>query len=565
MIMLYILLVLPTVFSEACPPWTIYNSSSGQCQCGRNLKGMVHCDTESLKVTLFYCYCMTYDGQTNETTVGHCLAGCIYGDSPPEKVLNRQIQARDLSELNKEMCGDFNKAGQLCGQCKEGYGNPVYSISFECVKCRKSDFRYNLLKYIAVAFIPLTFFYLAAVFLKLNVTTGSMVAYILINQVFSMPNSIRMLTLRHDKPIPGSYLILTVSSIWNLDFFRSLYSPFCIHPEMSTLQVLALDYVVGVYPLVLIFLTYIAVKLYDRYVPTFATWKQAHKCTRQKWNPCDKLIQTFSTFLVLSYVKILNVSFDLLIPVNVQRLEGKPLKQLYLYNDGNIQYFEKNHLPYGILAIIMLTVFNILPIMILLIYPCRCFHKCLNFFNLHSKALHTFVDTFQGCYQHQPKDYRYFAAVYLFTRFFQLLTFAVLRDVSYYSVTGFYFIMLMAAVVITKPYKQPVHNTTNVIFLAMGAVGYFVNGTIIYTQTNEPQLFQTSIHIIVIVVICIIFLYASILCIKTTMPLTISQKLADLYRHMSCKLKRNTTEEEEIHYSPNFGHETECSPLLRVQ
>ena len=51
--------------------------------------------------------------------------------------------------------------------------------------------------------------------------------------------------------------------MWNLDFFRALYTPFCLHPETTTLQILALDYVVAVYPLVLLVVVYLFVKLHD--------------------------------------------------------------------------------------------------------------------------------------------------------------------------------------------------------------------------------------------------------------------------------------------------------------
>ena len=59
------------------------------------------------------------------------------------------------------------------------------------------------------------------------------------------------------------FLILfeSLNGFWNLDFFRTLYPRFCLHPNMSTLQVLALDYIIAAYPLLLI--TYTLVKLHN--------------------------------------------------------------------------------------------------------------------------------------------------------------------------------------------------------------------------------------------------------------------------------------------------------------
>ena len=100
---------------------------------------------------------------------------------------------------------------------------------------------------------------------------------------------------------------------------------------MTTLHVLALDYLVGVYPLALIAVTYIAVSL--------------------------------------------------------QTPQGEYLNQSYLYNAGETPYFGREHLPYGVLAVVMLTVFNILPVILLFLYLCSCCHKCLNCCYLSRPAL----------------------------------------------------------------------------------------------------------------------------------------------------------------------------------
>ncbi len=76
--------------------------------------------------------------------------------------------------------------------------------------------------------------------------------------------------------ITGSdnYLILfgvTIVGIWNLDFFRYLYPPFCISPHYSTLSVISFEYIIAFYPLVLVFLTYISIELYDKDYSSFGS------------------------------------------------------------------------------------------------------------------------------------------------------------------------------------------------------------------------------------------------------------------------------------------------------
>ena len=92
---------------------------------------------------------------------------------------HHKIHTNDTEMLNYELCDEYNREGQLCGECKEGFGPPVYSYTFSCVKCQESDFKLNLLKYIAAAFIPLTVFFFLVIIFKVRATSGPMVVYVL--------------------------------------------------------------------------------------------------------------------------------------------------------------------------------------------------------------------------------------------------------------------------------------------------------------------------------------------------------------------------------------------------
>ena len=95
---------------------------------------------------------------------------------------HHKIHTNNTEMLNYELCDKYNREGQLCGKCKEGFGPPVYSYTFSCVKCREADFKLNLLKYIAAAFVPLTVFFFLIVVFKVPVTSGPMVVYVLHDQ-----------------------------------------------------------------------------------------------------------------------------------------------------------------------------------------------------------------------------------------------------------------------------------------------------------------------------------------------------------------------------------------------
>ena len=98
-------------------------------------------------------------------------------------------------------------------------------------------------------------------------------------------------------------------------------------------------------------------------------------CLRREWDIRNSLIAAFATFILLSYMKILNTSIDLLAPVT---LYSNVVSQLYLNIDGTIEYsVGEEHRPYAILAIVMITLFNSYPIAFLLLYPFACFQKLL--------------------------------------------------------------------------------------------------------------------------------------------------------------------------------------------
>ena len=68
---------------------------------------------------------------------------------------------------------------------------------------------------------------------------------------------------------------------------------------------------------------------------------------RKRWDPKGSVINTFATFLLLSYSKLLTVSYTLLgLPNN----KGERVGPAALYLDASIEYFSKHHHPFAVLA-----------------------------------------------------------------------------------------------------------------------------------------------------------------------------------------------------------------------
>ena len=448
-------------------PWTVQyeeNATSG-CECGDTVQGVVKCDPVTFNLDVLYCYCLTFSDILNTTVVGYCLNAC-HGTKT-----FTTIHAQNTSDLNKIMCGNLERTGQMCGSCKEGYATAVYSYSMACVEC--SDYKHNWLKYIVVAFMPLTLFYIMIVAFRINVFSGSINATILVCQLLTVSAISRYYkqTLS-DLPTATVWLmqmLMSAYSVWNLDFFRTVYTPFCLNPKMTTLQVLAMDYIIALYPLLLIMLTYLCVKLHDRYRIVIWLWSPFQKCLsyfHKEWNVRRSLVDVFATFFLLSYVKILDISFNILSPTSLWNVNGKQVKDLFLYFDGTVKYFQGGHIPFAVLAIGMLCSFNIIPLVLLAVYPSRCFQKCLNYCHCQCQVLKVFMDTFQGGYKTNPYDCRYFAAFYLLLRFLNLTTMEWTKTALYFPLSGLLFGLAALTVALIRPWNVWWHNVIDSIVLS---------------------------------------------------------------------------------------------------
>ena len=130
---------------------------------------------------------------------------------------------------NNSMCDDLNRHKILCSNCKEGYGVAIYSGSWYCSPCTLGGYAWLL--YIALETVPVTVFFLAVVFFNVRATSPPMTGFILFNQILVtfLRNQIILVPLLKTFP-NGKYILsigLTLSGIWNLDFFRDIIPHFC--------------------------------------------------------------------------------------------------------------------------------------------------------------------------------------------------------------------------------------------------------------------------------------------------------------------------------------------------
>ena len=532
---------------ESCSqPWFYpkkTTNGSAICECGSALGWIVKCPNET-QLQVLDCYCMTYNEDSAAYVVGFCYYACF--PFSPYYTIPSQVNA---TELNTFECGDYHRDGQLCGKCKHGFAPSVYSYSLACTEC--SNYTMNWIKYIAVAFLPLTIFLVVIVVCRLSVTSGLFNGFVLVTQLYSLPPQLRFLAssshASHPQVVAGK-IASSFYGWWNLDFFRMIYPPFCLHPKMTTTQALALDYILAIYPLVLLGVVYVFVELYGHGCRLIlCLWKPFH-CVfsrfRRQWDIRTSLVDAFATLLILSYIKLLSVSNDLLIPNTVYDIHGKPLPKSYLYYDGSTEYFGREHLPFGITALLVLLMFIILPFLLLCLYPCHCFQRGLNKLGLRCGALHIFMDSFQGCYKNGTsgtRDCRYFAGLYLFIRITIMGVYSLTRSILYFPLTT----VVLAAFAITfaafQPYRSAVHNVTDSFLILSMIICYssIMASTLDIVFLKSSSFLDISFVVIYLAALVPLFYIVALIVYWLVVRKKLPQKL---YRKL---VHRNTAEEQQ--------------------
>ena len=478
---------------QSCPTWYREKKQNGvtRCVCSP-IKDAVVCNDADQEALLTASLCMSYNDTINETVAGKCP----FNYHHPNVQMFYITLPNDTSELNSFMCSGLNRTGLLCSQCQQGLGPAVLSYRSQCVKC--IDKRYGWLVYITATLFPTTILCLLVMIFQFHVTSAEMNGFVFLCQFIACVS-----TLSHpymygsgSTAIQAYILaILTFVGIWNVDFFQYLIPPICISSDMSTLHTLALEYVVAIYPLLLIVVIYFCIELYDRgFRVVVCVWRPFHMCFacfRRRWNPKGSVINTFAAFLLLSYSKLLTVSYSLLDANYLFNNRGERVGPVVLYYNASIEYFSREHLPFALLAICVLLVFVIFPLLLLLLYPMRSFQRCLGYCTrIRWQFLHTFADVFQGCYKNGTngtRDCRYFAGLYLLFRIVLFLAF-ILPNAFMWTILIPFPVVVSLLFAHFRPYKNDYFNIIDSLAFAILALSTFLIMYDIHTKYIPIQM-----------------------------------------------------------------------------
>ena len=464
----YCTLVLCTVMmgsvssNNDCPLWHSFSGTSGKCKCCliQAFIGLKECAISVVNVV--HGHCMTWNNITNNVEVGRCLF--IHKDDLCKNYFSYGIPT-NLSgpELNHFTCNSYNRQGAQCRQCIDGYGPAAFSDGVTCADCSKRKHLWIL--NLSFQLTMVTLMYLAVVLFEIKGTSSPLNIVITYCQLGA--NAIMVGTGIHPKLVcftdqKFTVLILTLLSIWNLDFFHLVIPPLCVSTSLKFVHILLLDYIIAFYPLVLSVFIYVGIELHDR-----NCWIIVYLCTPLKmilhrsWKPKETILNTCATFLLLSYSKVLFVSINLLlgVPSYNCKAEAVPYSTVLLY-DPTIRFFHSEHIPYAVLGLMVVVIFILLPPLLLLLYPTRLFRKCLSCCGFRRwDILHFIMDIFQGWYKDgtdSVMDYRSFSSLYMLLRVMFAFTFIAIlmnRLNTPWLLLGLFHVFLGTLFLTVKPYK----------------------------------------------------------------------------------------------------------------
>ena len=458
----------------SCPPWFYYNSTTKTCECFHHPAVVVDVVCTETEALLNFGSCMTYDDQEYTTSLGQCNSFLVNSRKVSDG--NYIHLPKNLSELNDYMCAPMHRKGLVCSQCIDGFGPAVFSYSFQCANC--SGVWYGVPVYLFLEFVPITVFYLFILAFQISVTGAPMTSFVLYGQfaaLFLESFVTLRVSIQYEQGEAMYFLFKIVTAfygVWNLDFIRYILPPFCISPHLKQLHIVTLSYISAIYPIIMIGITLTCIKLYSRNLrPLIWLWNKVKVFSKSKRESKVTIVDVFATFLLLSYTKMMQTSLNILFSTYIVNINNKP-KIGIVGIDPSVKYLSKEHIPFAILAFLILLGPVLLPVLILAFYPIRSCRLVLEKCGLrgHTKAaLDIFVEKFYSCYRdglEGGKDMRSLASLYFFLRILVFIIICVQSEIIYFFSLTLIFCATSLMVAIVRPYKKPYMNNIDILVLS---------------------------------------------------------------------------------------------------
>ena len=500
-----------------CPTWTLprnsKNTTQQMCKCGDSIGELVQC-TEDLNVSVLMGNCMTYDAEAEMAY----LAACPF--VPQQKYDIYSPVPRNVSKLNDFVCSPYNRQGIICSECKHGYGPSVYTHNLKCYKCYGLYSGWAL--YLFFELFPITVLFAIMSIFHIRLTSSGANCLL-----FNVQMMVAILSYgAHIGVFPfGSTsmilykILLSLYGIFNLDFFRQVIPPFCVDEHINGLHVVALQYLAVLYLLLLTLSVFLLLEMHYRGCRvTMWLWKNIFVRlirVKQKWTYRTSLADSLATCLLLSYTRLMLVSFNLIYPVSVFNEHGAVVKRTLNFQQ-NIEFLSTQHLPFAFLGLAVLILLVILPPLLFIFYPMKCCQRSC----IQKKAgIYHLVELFQGGFKdgtENTRDFRWFAIFYFVLRFAVFVTHIIGyggRPRTSFLLPAIVLLCASLTILTLRPYKKNVYNIVDGIMLACASVmSFFQTVMVIIPNTTKGKLLQIAIQIGFFMPVLFVIFYSGYLC-----------------------------------------------------
>ena len=521
------------------------------CRDPNQLPQQLVCDVdEGTQIQLGFC--MTY----NEHDETFQFNTCYYFISEGHNITEQgYVKLPDnISELNYYMCGLMNRKGPLCSRCIEGFGPSLTSDIFMCSNC--TDIWYGVPLYLLVEFLPMTVLYLIVLTFQISFTSSPMTCFVLYSHIV-------LFALQYNRAVPIGRvvhqlrgvklrIIEAVYGVVNLEILRFIVPPFCVSSKLQFVHISFLEYLTAFYPLCLILLTWICIELHSHnFKPLVWAWRPFHRCfvrLRREWSTTSDLVGVFTSFFLLSYNRIVFQSILLIhCPSNDDFSEGNRSSALNAYYDPSVPCDSSEHIGLAVLAVVILCLFNILPALLLVLYPIKAFRVCLSKCKLDRLAITTFVNKFHGCYRDDldgGRDMRSLSGLYFFIRILLSYVYRIISPFlpNFWLSYAIFYVAIAFLIGYLKPYKNVYMNNLDVAFLMtlsllslLLAVDYF-----------KAQAFEIFILILIPAGLLVLFIISKHVISRLFSWMIIKQKLTT-FCSKCCKKTRLLNTTENVH------------------
>ena len=437
-----------------CQPGYHYNPNTSKCECASSeYLGLEGCDPSVyIKEGYWMGYCSNNGSEL-------CTALCPYGFcsyTRMDPVAEKHELNGNSNVLDSDICGP-SRTNRLCGECSTGHS--IYHNSLKRTCGSEKLCHLGWLFYILSDILPLTLLFIVALVLNISFTNGNTNCFVLYGQLLTSLSFIDTVQFSRAAQLIQDIVTFPYNS-FDLNFFYLESLSFCLWKGATFMEAMMMNYLTVLFALLLVLLTIYFTK--HHYVRTKMSFRYNHQNS--------VLIHGLSAFFILCYSQAVRTNFHILNPACLYSTNYNCIVKV-VHQAGNLMYLEGEHVPYAIVAILVLIFMIIIPPLLLLVYPLM--FKLFGLCNLSETKLVTilwrmmpiqFLDAFQSSFKDK---YRFFAGLYFLYRAIILTLYMWCQSwLEFYSAVQLLLTIILTVHSVLQPHKERKHNIVDSLLFA---------------------------------------------------------------------------------------------------